>query len=554
MRNGSNRSAPRAAATALAVSTLWLLAPSASADKGWQQTFVQNVMDQSSDTRWKAIESVEPNDKGAVHALFAILKQRDMAKMDWYLRTAGIDKLSQVTDEKNKAEILRALNPKERDSTYNDPLSREAAILALAKMHDDKAEEKIASYIDDKDGNVRRAVLHAMAEFKNIKRMNPVLARWGKATKAMDFREDYLCWQACQAMCEIEKARNFEDWKSWWTTNGPTYKKPSEMTDDEREAAQKKAAQDATEQRKKEDVTTSLRDMPITFTVSGQGEIPLLVIPDDSWNPHYMEPFLSQLEDICRIFIVELPAVTKLDKSKLKMDINIPYYPYEQLCDAFEEIRKQYAKDRFAVLAHGFSTMIAERYLTKYGENCSHAILVGCFPGDDAYGNMLDKLQAKANNAWKDKELSHAIGYLWITDSKTLKKFYQPKTDEEHVALERKFFSVQFANPQDPEIDEIWERCKKATNLSLKAADAEQSESPPWDITHEKKQTLPVLVISGGKSEWFKEVDGARVAANYPNAKHVVLKDAAMMPWFDDPVGFQSAVREFFTKNPYKKK
>src|SRR5438094_401370 len=122
-------------ATTIALAALCLLAPSASADKNWKQAFAAGIGDQSQDVRLKAIQAVEPNDKEAVHALFAILKQRDLAKMDWYLRVAAVDKLCQVTDDKPKAELLRALNLKEKDQNYNDPVCREAAILALARMH-----------------------------------------------------------------------------------------------------------------------------------------------------------------------------------------------------------------------------------------------------------------------------------------------------------------------------------------------------------------------------------------------------------------------------------
>ena len=59
---------------------------------------------------------------------------------------------------------------------------------------------------------------------------------------------------------------------------------------------------------------------------------------------------------------------------------------------------------------------------------------------------------------------------------------------------------------------------------------------------------VPVLVISGGKSLWFGPKDGERVAANYPVSQHVVLPNAAMMPWFDDPAGFDKAVRTFMKR------
>jgi pimeloyl-ACP methyl ester carboxylesterase len=534
----------RRAAAALAAA-LCLAMPAARAGKDWRQKFDAGMRSQDSNVRLETVKDIEPNDKAGVRALLAVCAMKDLAQIDWHIRAAAIEKLGEVTDEKNLAELRKALQSK-------DALVREAAVAALGKMKDEKAEEAIGKLLDDKEGIVRRAAIRAVQSYRKVQSIDALLDRWERATQARDFREQDLCADALEDITETRRARSVKEWKEWWSSAQATFKRRSDMTEDERKAAEE-AEQKATEEaRKKEEFTTTLRDMPVTFTVEGQGSIPLLVIHDDSWKPRYFEPYLSSLTDICRIFYVELPSINKLDKTKLKKDINMYYYPYDQLCDAFEEIRKQYAKDKFAIFAHGFSTMVAERYLSKYGENCSHAILVGCFPGDDAYGNMLDKLRAKAK-AMKDEELVHAVDFHFVNDTKTRKKMYTPKTDEELQALERKFFSIQFANPQDPEIERIWERCQRPANLSIKANELEESLSPPFDISREKKPTCPVLVISGAKSIWFGPADGERVAKNFPAGQHVVLKDAAMMPWFDDPAGFQDAVRKFFERNPYRK-
>jgi pimeloyl-ACP methyl ester carboxylesterase len=277
------------------------------------------------------------------------------------------------------------------------------------------------------------------------------------------------------------------------------------------------------------------------------------VIHDDSWNPHYLTPYLSSLEDVCRIYTIELPSITKLEIKKRNIG-GFPYWPYNELCDAFDEIRKQYKHEKFAIMAHGFSTMIAMRYLSKHGENVSHAILVGSFPGDDAYGKMLDKLSAKATGQLHDKELDHAVKFHFINDEKTFKRFYDPKSNEELEALEYKFFSLMFADQQDPEIAEIWNRCKLPKNVDLKAMQKEECESPPFDIMRETHPNVPVLVISGAKSIWFSAEDGKRVAANYPVSQHVVLQNSAMMPWFEENQAFTDAVKAFFKKYPMEKK
>lgn len=538
---------PRTLLTAIAGAAICLAMPAANAGKDWKQKFDAGMKSTDSNVRLETVKEVEPNDKAGVKALLSLLAGRDLAWMDWHIRAAAIARLADTTDEKNLGEIVKQLQAK-------DPTLREAATIALGKMKNEKAQDAITRLLDDKDAAVRRAAIRAVKEYRSTKSVDSLLDRWERAEKAHDARETNLCADAVESITELKKPRLVKEWKEWWSNAQGTFKRRSDMSDEERAKADE-AKKTEEELRKKEEFTTTLRDMPVTFSVEGQGEIPLLVIHDDSWKPTYFEPYLSSLTDICRIFYVTLPGISKLDKSKLKKDMNggMVYYPYDQLSDAFEEIRKQYAKDKFAVLAHGFSTMVAERYMSKHGENVSHAILAGCFPGDDAYGNMLDKLSAKATGQFKDVELRHAVDFHFVNDTKTKKKLYTPKTDSELEALERKFFSIQFANPQDPEIEEIWDRCKRPANLSMAANTAEECLSPPFDIAREKKPNCPVLVISGAKSIWFGPSDGDRVAKNYPNSQHVVLKETAMMPWFDEPGAFQDAVRKFFEKNPYKK-
>jgi pimeloyl-ACP methyl ester carboxylesterase len=538
----------RAIVASLAAAALCYAAPAALASKDWKQKLDAGMKDPSSDVRLGTIKDIEPNDKGATKALLAIAALHDLNTMDWHLRAAVVQKLSETTDDKALQELAKALGAK-------DPLQREIASLALGKIHDPRFEDQVDHMLDDKEPAVRRAAIRAIAAYRQTKSVDALLDRWDKAEKAHDGREQELCADAVESITELKRPRVVKDWKEWWSNAAGTFKRRSDMTDEERSKADEAAEKAEEEARKKEEFTTTLRDMPVTFTVEGQGEIPLLVIADDSWRPKYMDPYLAPLKDICRIYMVELPAITKLDKTKLKKDMNggMYYYPYDELSDAFEEIRKQYVKDKFAVLAHGFCTMVAERYMTKHGDNISHAILVGCFPGDDSYGNMLDKLSAKATGQLHDVELRHAVDFHMIWDTKTKKAAYTPKTNQELEALERKFFAIQFANPQDPEIDEIWERCKLPKSLSIEAEKAEECLSPPFDIAREKKPNCPVLVISGAKSIWFGVADGERVAKNFPTAQHVVLKDSAMMPWFDEPGPFQDAVRKFFEKNPYKK-
>ncbi|HVY60545.1 MAG TPA: alpha/beta fold hydrolase, partial [Planctomycetota bacterium] len=490
------------------------------------------------------VRSIAPNDRGAVGSIFNVLALRDPARMDAHIRAAAIDRLAAATDPKAIDEIGKGLNAK-------DPLVREGAALALGRLRSKKHLGALNKLADDPDAGVRRAALRALRDVGDLAAVDMLLKRWERMerSKSPEFREVLAIVDGLEKLTERQLGRHLDRWQEFWDKNGQGYKRPSEMTEAEKKAAEEKEKYKQEEDAKKEEVTTTVRNIPIKLTKEGKGPIPLLVIPDDSWRPNYLSPYLSSLDDVCEIYTVQLPSITQLEIKKRNIG-GFPYWPYDELCDAFDEIRKQYKHEKFAVLAHGFSTMIGMHYLTKHPENVSHMILVGSFPGDDNYGTLLDKLQARATTQLHDKELNHAVMFHWITDEKTFTYFYMPKSNQELEALDRRFFSLMFADPQDPEIAEIWDRCKKPASTDIAVMKKEQCESPPFDIMREKHPDTPVLVISGAKSLWFGEADGVRVAKNYPVSEHVVLKNSSMMPWFEENGAFTQAVKDFFKKHP----
>lgn len=531
--------------------------PAALAASDWRQKITRDFM-VAEDTyvRIECVKSVEPNEKGAVKALLAVLAIREPNRVDASVRAAAIERLGAATDEKAIEEIAKALVAK-------DPAHREAAALALGRIKAPAHYDAVGKLLEDKDPSVRRAAVRSIAANGDLKGVDLLLRRWERLDKekakagspggeaargAGDFRELSSIVAGLEVLTEQKHGRIYENWAQFWTKSKDGYKRPSEWTPEEKKAAEEARKKYLEDEEKKENVTTTLREVPISFTASGKGPIPLLVIHEDSWSPKYFEPYLSSLEEVCRVYLIELPSITKLKIKKRNIG-GYPYWPYDELCDAFDEIRKEYKHEKFAILAHGFSTMIAARYMSKYPENVSHAIFVGPVPSDDAYGGVLLGVRAKSTGLLKDPELKRAVDSRFIADEKTFKRDHEPKTDVELESLERKFFTLMFANQQDPEIAEIWERCKKPASTSLKVMFEEQCQSPPYDIAREKKPNVPVLVISGEKSMWFGPADGKRVAENYPINQHVVLKNSGMMPWFEENAAFTEAVKAFFVKH-----
>lgn len=56
---------------------------------------------------------------------------------------------------------------------------------------------------------------------------------------------------------------------------------------------------------------------------------------------------------------------------------------------------------------------------------------------------------------------------------------------------------------------------------------------------------LPVLVLTGRRSELFSWESGAWLAEHLPNAEQVVFEDSGHCPFLEEPVAFNDAVRSF---------
>lgn len=507
----------------------------------WRHDFVAGRKSEAADTRRAAVAGVDVDSTNGVKALLSVLADANVATTDWYVREAAINRLGLVKSPK-AVKLFAKFIKKSLKSLRNPNL--DAALVAATGLTGNKDFVAVLlATLEHKKRltpTVERSTITALAALADLQAVGPTLTVWEKAKAEGDYRTELACADALRSLTAKDFGRNYDAWKAFWDAESEGFIKPSPSS------GETDASTVAEKEVKKESKTVA-RGIELNFTTSGrEGALPLLVIHDDAWTPEYFDPYLSTLDDLFKIYTIELPPVSKLKIKKHNIG-GYPYYPYDELCDAFEDLRKQRKIKKFALFAHGFSTMVAQRYLSKYGDQVEVVILAGTFPGDDAYGMVLDRLRAKATSM-KDKELERAVDFHFITDEKTWKHLYMPTSDKELEALERKFFTIQFANQQDPAIADLWKRAAKPTSKSIKAYALEECQSPPFDVSREKRPSVPVLVISGGKSLWFGPKDGERVAANYPVSQHVVLPNAAMMPWFDDPAGFDKAVRTFMKR------
>jgi pimeloyl-ACP methyl ester carboxylesterase len=512
------------------------------AGKAWKKTFNRDFNNFNSDLRRKAVESVDPNSKSGLKVLLQVVAMKKLAVMDWHIRWGAIEALSGIHKEK----YMREFEKKGLNSKY--PAIREGCILALGLKKNPAYLPRIKKGLEDPDPAVRRAAGHALANIRKKESINALVARWEKESMETNFRECIAYWTSLRKLTGRRFKKDFHTWQEWWLNVRDKYKFPEEMTEEEKKKQAEEEAKKGKGKGKKgaaeeegEKETTVVRGIPLTFKTRGTG-IPLLVIHDDTWYDNYFEPYLSSIEKVCKIFYIRLPEVDSFENLKRNIG-GMPYYPVDKLVDAFEELRTKFKYRKFAIMAHGFSTLIAQRYLTRHSEKVSHMILMGALSGDEAYGIILNNIE-REGNATKDKEMTRMAWWHTIIDEKKNTKQYEPKSDAEKRALQRKMFSMYFANPQDPEIFSIFDRCKKPL-------DYPECLSPEFDTYREKKVPVPILILMGAKCLWTNLKDGERIQKNYPRAELVVFQKSAMMPFIEENAKFTEEIKKFFKKYPY---
>lgn len=78
----------------------------------------------------------------------------------------------------------------------------------------------------------------------------------------------------------------------------------------------------------------------------------------------------------------------------------------------------------------------------------------------------------------------------------------------------------------------------------LMAPDARQS-LPMQDL---RLLDVPALVINGERDSDERRAAGAELARTLPDARRIVITDAGHLPNFDDPNGYNQALKEFFAR------
>lgn len=491
--------------------------PSEAQAPDWRQAFSQGIESVNSWERRDAILAVDPQTNDGVGALLNLLAEENIARVDWYVRQTIIERLSQVYEPRARRLLDRGLEVRQ-------DRVREGVILALGLRASAEDLPRIIEATEDRSPRVRRAAALALTHFRGDRSaVDAILAAWEEEDEAVS-RLGVVCSLALKDMTGHDDGLDRAHWREWW--NRVRERFPN--IPDETEAAEPESQH------------TRVRGVPLTYSERGDGPIPLLVIPDEQYTTDLYKPWFRAIEDICRVYYMELPLVNEFDPSVLEPGVaDIPYYPVDLLVEAFDELREQLHIERFALMSHGFNAEVAQRYLTLHPDRVSHVIMMGPVSGDAAWERILGTIETRGQGT-HDPEMTHLARHMYIYDNGT--HDYEPSSGDESDALDRKAFTLYFADTNDIAIHDIFTRCFKE--------DLPESISPDFDTSRQTAVRVPMLIQMGEASLWTVVQDGERIRSHYPLAALQVYRQSAMCPFIEETEAWSRDIHQFFERNP----
>jgi pimeloyl-ACP methyl ester carboxylesterase len=279
------------------------------------------------------------------------------------------------------------------------------------------------------------------------------------------------------------------------------------------------------------------------------------VLPDYGFEKEYLETYLRNLETTSKIIYMNLPGASDFKDPVLTPDAGMPSptYPLSRLVKTFETLREELVaegkleKGRVAILAHGISGWIAMRYASEYPQSVKCLILVSTYSSGAAFGKGLETVEKNGSTGGDIEEEHWAQSCMWTGAAFK----YQATNEQEMRALQRRSFTLYFANPRGYEIEDLyWPLVKKS------AAGMGEAEVPkinrlmgsvmiPMDfnVGKEKKTGVPALVLVGANSRMTSIDDSKEIAKFYGGALEV-FKESSQMPFIEENKHFVSIVRK----------
>lgn len=442
-----------------------------------------------------------------------------LSKQYWYDRDGAILSLSKAADPATVKKMTTSLK------RHKDLAVRQGMAVALAKMNDERFYALLYDALNDSSDVVRRTVAHSLRVHKKPEAVEALVTRFEKE------KDPVVKSFLVDALNEITQAFQPPQptaWRTWWelAKNDKSY--TLGKTDDE---AKKKAEDLGNRLKERTTITTGLTLKTVERGQKGVRSVPILVLPYYNISKETMLPFLSELEETNRLFYIDLPTIDSFQGLEVVSDARIPYYPIDQLVEAFEKLRTDTGEERFAIMACGMNTWIAMRYAAKFPQSVSHLVLINPLSSMDAYGAATRRMEGEGRGR-NDRELWH-LSMTRLFNSKTGKSSHdayheekkEPVPEGEGEALDRRSWALYFQDERDSMISTLYGvKSRPLGNVAI----------PNFKCFGEKLTApIPTIVIVG-KDFLMASVDDCKAVAKHFGGQLYVYSKSAGMPFAEE--------------------
>jgi pimeloyl-ACP methyl ester carboxylesterase len=495
-------------------------AASADAIKDFKKAFAsKNSWDKAN-----AIRTLDPNDKKAYKILSKLL-----SASDWYLRHAVIDVLSGAFEGEISAQMTK-------DLKKGKAVIAEAIALAIGKSSDPSKVPLLIEALKHKDWRVRRSAALALKAIPDKRSIEPLMDAWEtELKKGKHFRVWVRCIETLEEITGEKKLTSLGDWRNWWEGAKSSF-----------DSNEKKETKDSKS-------STKVRGVKLDFETRGKGGT-LLVVPEYGFEVDYLKTYLRNLEDYNRIIYMSLPGATDFNPA-LPNAAGAPYpnYPLEKISDAFEGLikelieKKTIKKGKINLFCHGMSSWIGMSFAAKYPGAVRRLVLCAPFSSQKAYGDGYQR-HIKGGQASGDIEEEH-----WaksnVLQGGTAQ--YTASGQDDALALQRKGFSVYFADVRDSEIKTILgpRVTKKVGNSQGEMFKAFRPVGsvmiPPFKVTALRKVPVRTMVMVGRFGKMTSVADCKGIVKHYPKGSLMVFPKSSRMPFIEENTKFVKAMAKF---------
>jgi pimeloyl-ACP methyl ester carboxylesterase len=451
--------------------------------------FLQRMAAAGVSRRAGAAKALDPTDPRTSLLLYEMLVDKH-----WYVRSSGTRALAGTPSAAARANLRLDLVTDER------PMVREGIAFALG-IEPAKGDAKaLAKALTDEHWTVRRAAARSLGEITSREAIAALIER-------LDPDEHprvrmWAAWSLRSLTGQTQIGPDRSRWRAWWKAHatdpgwGPL-KGDAEV-------------------KRRELAGIKLETVTVTRTV--EPKLDLLVLSYYGYRDEYLRPYLDELGSRVRLTYVRLPSLKDLTGVPgYEGEGPIPRYPVDKLVRALEQLRREFKKDRIAIMAHGATGWIALRYAKRYPKRTQALVLVNSWLDALSYTACLtNMLQAGSPT---ERFVAQSL----------MNQNSVPKSPAAYRAISRIMLTSSFTDHADLDAAHVWWGSYEPQGFSI---------VPDVKFPKGSKLETPTLFLFSMDHPMSGHISMVRIRQHMPNVIIAPMRRSLGHPYIEEPKEF----------------